>query len=88
MGLRLWRLEGRRLQNEELHDLVLLTKYYSGVESKYNEMGGTCGTYVERRGASRVLVDKPEGKKPLERPRCRWDGNIKTDKDAMEHGLN
>jgi len=34
---------------------------------------------VERRGISRVLVGKPEGKKPLERPRPRWVGNIKMD---------
>jgi hypothetical protein len=88
MGLRLLTLEGRRLQNEELHGLVPLIKYYWGIESKYNEMGGTIGTYVERRGASRVLVDKPEGKKPLERPRCRWEDNTKTDTDAREHGLD
>jgi len=33
----------------------------------------------ERRGVYRVLVGKPEGKRPLRRPRRRWDGNIKTD---------
>jgi hypothetical protein len=27
----------------------------------------------------RVLVGKPEGKRPLGRPRCRWEGNIKMD---------
>jgi hypothetical protein len=42
-------------------------------------MGRTCGTYGERRGAYRVLVEKPEGKRPLERPRYRWDDNIKMD---------
>jgi hypothetical protein len=31
----------------------------------------------ERRGAYRVLVGKPEGKRQLERPRRRWDDNIK-----------
>jgi len=31
----------------------------------------------ERRGIYRVLVGKPEGKRPLGRPRCRWDDNIK-----------
>jgi hypothetical protein len=30
-----------------------------------------------RRGVYRFLVWKPEGKKPLGRPRCRWEGNIK-----------
>jgi hypothetical protein len=33
----------------------------------------------ERRGMYRVLVGKPEGKKPLRRPRCRWEDNIKMD---------
>jgi hypothetical protein len=33
----------------------------------------------ERRRVYRVLVGKPEGKKPLGRPRCRWEDNIKKD---------
>ena len=33
----------------------------------------------ERRGVYRVLVGKPEGKRPLGRPRCRWEDNIKMD---------
>jgi hypothetical protein len=33
----------------------------------------------ERRGVYRVLVGKPEGKRPLGRLRCRWDDNIKMD---------
>ena len=33
----------------------------------------------ERRGAHRVSVGKPEGKTPLERPRSRWEDNIKMD---------
>jgi len=36
-------------------------------------------TYGERRGAYRVLVGKPEGKRPLGRLRCRWVDNIKMD---------
>jgi hypothetical protein len=31
----------------------------------------------EGRGVYRVLVEKPEGKRPLGRPRCRWEDNIK-----------
>jgi len=34
---------------------------------------------VDRRGVLRVLVGKPEGKKPLGRPRRRWEDNIKMD---------
>jgi hypothetical protein len=33
----------------------------------------------ERRGAYRALVGKPEGKRPFERPRRRWEDNIKMD---------
>jgi hypothetical protein len=33
----------------------------------------------ERRGLYRVLVGKPEGKRPLGRPRCRWEDNIEMD---------
>ena len=33
----------------------------------------------EGRGVHRVLIRKPEGKRPLGRPRCRWEDNIKTD---------
>jgi hypothetical protein len=40
----------------------------------------------QRRGVYRVLVGKPEGKRPLGRPRCRWEDNIK--KDLREIGIN
>ena len=42
-------------------------------------MGGTCSAYGERRGVYRVLVVKPEGRRPLGRPRPRWEDNIKMD---------
>ena len=41
-----------------------------------NEMGGACGTYG-RSGVHKVLVEKHEGKRPLGRPRRRWEHNIK-----------
>ena len=42
-------------------------------------MGGTCSAYGERRSVYRVLVGKPEGKRPLGRPRRRGQDNIKMD---------
>jgi hypothetical protein len=42
-------------------------------------MGRTCGTYGEGRGAYRALVGKPEGRRPLGRPRPRWKDNMKVD---------
>jgi len=42
-------------------------------------MGGACSAYGEKRGVYRGLVGKPEGKRPLGRPRSRWEDNIKMD---------
>ena len=50
-------------------------------------MGGVCSPYGERRGVNMVLVGKPEGNKPLGRPRSRWDNNIKMDLQEMGCGF-
>ena len=42
-------------------------------------MGEACSTYGERRGVYRVIVGKPEGKKPIGITRRKWDDNIKLD---------
>ena len=42
-------------------------------------MGRACSAYGVGRGVYRVLVGKPEGKRPLGRPRCSWEDNIKVD---------
>jgi hypothetical protein len=42
-------------------------------------VGGTCGTHGEGRGVYRVMAGRPEGKRPLGRPRSRWEDNIKLD---------
>jgi hypothetical protein len=42
-------------------------------------MGVACGAYGEERGVHRVLVGKSEGKRPLGKPRRRWEDNIKMD---------
>jgi hypothetical protein len=44
-----------------------------------NEMGGERSAYREKRGVYRFLAGKPEGKKPLGRPRRRWKDNTKMD---------
>ena len=51
-------------------------------------MGGACSAYGERRGVYRVLVRKPEGKKPLGKLRRRWDNNVKMDLQEVGCGLN
>jgi hypothetical protein len=58
---------------------VLLTKYHSGDQIKKTKMGMACSTYGERIGTYRILVGKPEGRRPLGIPRRRWEGNIKID---------
>ena len=40
----------------------------------------------DRRGVYRVLVGKPEGRRPLGRPRCRWEDNIKMDLEEVGCG--
>jgi hypothetical protein len=42
-------------------------------------MERACSTNGSRRNAYRILVGKPEERRPLERPRRRWVGNIKID---------
>ena len=47
-------------------------------------MDGACNTYWEKKGAHRVLVGKPEGKRPLGRPRRGWEDNIMLDLQEVE----
>jgi hypothetical protein len=42
-------------------------------------MGGACSAYGGDGGVYRVLVGKPKGKRPLGRPRRRWEDNIRMD---------
>jgi hypothetical protein len=46
---------------------------------KENEMGRACNMNGEKRNACRILVGKPEGKRPLGIPRLRWVDNIEMD---------
>jgi len=53
--------------------IVLLTQYCSGDKIEKNEMGGYVARMGERSGVYRALVGKPKGKRPLGRPRRRWE---------------
>jgi hypothetical protein len=46
---------------------------------KKNEMGGTCGTYGGEERCIQGWVGKPEVERPLGRPGCSWEDNIKID---------
>jgi hypothetical protein len=49
-----------------------------------DEIGRVCSTNGEKKNAYRILVGKPEGKKPVGRPTRRWLENIKTDLKEIE----
>jgi hypothetical protein len=51
-------------------------------------MGGACGTMGEGRGAYRIFVGRPEGRRPLGRPRYRWEDNIKMHLQEVGWGMN
>jgi hypothetical protein len=44
--------------------------------------------YAEKRGAYRILVGRPEGRRPLGRPRRRWEDNIKMDLQEVGWGMD
>ena len=67
--------EWRKLHKEKLRDLYSLPNIVQVVKSRMRRAGHV----GEGRGVHRVLVGKPEGKRPLGRPRCRWEDNIKMD---------
>jgi len=51
-------------------------------------MGWTCSTYGKWRGIYRIVVGKPEGKRPLGRPRRRWENNIMMDIQEEGYGMD
>ena len=68
-----------KLHNEELGDLYSLPNIVRVVKSRRMRWAGHVARMGEGRGVHRVLVGKPEGKRPLGRPRRRWEDNIKID---------
>jgi len=71
--------EWRKLRNEELSDLYSLPNIVRVVKSRRMRWAVHVARMGEGRGVLRVLVGKPEGKRPLGRPRRRWEDNIKMD---------
>jgi hypothetical protein len=65
--------EWRKLHNEGLYDLYSSPSIVRVIKSSRMRVA----LMVERRGVYRVLVRKPEGKRPIGRPRHRWEDNIK-----------
>ena len=69
----------RKLYNEELRDLYSLPNIVRVVKSRRMSRAGHVARMGEGRGVHWVLVGKPEGKRPLGRPRRRLEDNIKMD---------
>ena len=68
--------EWRKLHNEELNDLYSSPNTVGVIKSKGIRRSGHVAGMGERRSVCRVLVGKPEGKRPFGRPRRRWEDNI------------
>jgi len=64
--------EWRELHNEELNDLYCSPNIIKVIKSRRMRWAGHVARMEKRRGVYRVLVGKPEGKKPLGRPRGGW----------------
>jgi hypothetical protein len=71
--------EWRSLHNEELNDLSLSPNIIRVIKSRRRRWAGHVARMGEGRGAYKILVGKPEGRRPLGRPRRRWEDNIKMD---------
>ena len=65
--------EWRKLHNEELSDLYSLPNIVRVVKSRRMRWAEHVARMGKRRGVHRVLVGKPEGKRPLGRPTRRWE---------------
>jgi hypothetical protein len=76
--------EWRRLRNEELNDLYSSPNILRVIKTRRMRWAGHVARMGEGRGAYSILVGRPEGRRPLGRPRRRWENNIKMDLQEVE----
>jgi hypothetical protein len=69
----------RKLHNDELHSLYFSPNIVRVIKSRRIRWAGHVACMGEGRGVYRVLVGRPEEKRPLGRPSCRWEDNSKMD---------
>jgi hypothetical protein len=67
----------RKLHNDELHGVYSSPNIVTVIKSRRMSWAGHVARMEEWRGIYGVLVGRPEGKRPLGRPRHRWEDNIK-----------
>jgi len=78
--------EWRRLHNEELNDLYCSPNIVRVIKLRRMRWAGHVARMGEDRGLYRFFVGKPEGRRPLGRPRCRWVDNIRMNLQKMGCG--
>jgi hypothetical protein len=71
--------EWRKLHSEELHNLYSSPDIIRQVKSRQMRWAGHMARMEEEIKLHKVLMGKPEGKRPLERPRRRWEHGIRMD---------
>ena len=71
--------EWRKLYNAELHALYSSSNITRNFKSRRLRWAGHVARMKQSRNAYRVLVEKPEGRRSLGRPKRRWENNIKMD---------
>jgi hypothetical protein len=74
------------MRNDELHNLYSPPNIVRVIKLRRMRWVGHVACMGKGRGVYRVLVGRSEGKRPLGRPRCRWEDNIKM--DLREIGIN
>ena len=76
--------EWRRLQNEELYAVYPSPNIIRVIKSRKMSWAGHVASIGDRTGVYRGLAGRPEGRRPLGRPRRRWEDNIKMDLQDVE----
>jgi hypothetical protein len=69
----------RKLHNDEIHSLYSSSNIVRMIKSRRMGWAGHVARMEEGTGVYRVLVGRPKSKRPLGRPRRRWEDNIKMD---------
>jgi hypothetical protein len=78
--------EWRKLNNGEIHNLYSSPDIIRQIKSRRMRWAGHVARMGEGRNVCRVLVGKPEGRRPLGRPRRRWEDGIRMDLEEIGWG--